>query len=54
MYIAASFLVFFGLGIFLFNSDGNVKINTQIPVLVEAEKSKEAEKIKDVVEPTEG
>ena len=52
LYIAASFLVFFGLGIFLFNSDGNVKINTQIPVMVEAEKSKEAEKIKDAVEPT--
>ena len=53
LYIAASFFVFFGIGIFLFNSDENVKINTQIPVMVEAEKSKEAEKIKDVVEPTE-
>ena len=52
LYIAASFFVFFGIGIFLFNSDENVKINTQIPVMVEAEKSKEAEKIKDVVEPT--
>ena len=52
LYIAASFFVFFGIGIFLFNSDENVKINTQIPVMVEAEKSKEAEKIKDAVEPT--
>ncbi len=52
LYIAASFLVFFGLGIFLFNSDGNVEINTQIPVLVEAENTQDAEKIKDAVEPT--
>jgi hypothetical protein len=43
LYIAASFFVFFGLGVFLFNSDENVKINTQIPVLVEAEKAKDAE-----------
>ena len=39
LYIAASFFVFFGLGIFLFNSDKNIEINTQNPVLVAVDKT---------------
>lgn len=39
LYIAASFFVFFGLGVFLFNSDENVEINTQNPVLVAVDKT---------------
>ena len=50
LYIAASFFVFFGIGIFLFNSDENVKINTQIPVLVVAEKAKDAEQTNESIE----
>ena len=38
LYIAASFFVFFGLGVFLFNSDKNIEINTQNPVLVAVDK----------------
>ena len=39
LYVAASFFVFFGLGVFLFNSDENVEINTQNPVLVAVDKT---------------
>ena len=39
LYVAASFFVFFGLGIFLFNSDKNIEINTQNPVLVAVDKT---------------
>ena len=39
LYIAASFFVFFGLGVFLFNSDKNIEINTQNPVLVAVDKT---------------
>ena len=39
LYIAASFFVVFGLGIFLFNSDKNIEINTQNPVLVAVDKT---------------
>ena len=39
LYVAASFFVFFGLGVFLFNSDKNVEINTQNPVLVAVDKT---------------
>lgn len=39
LYIAASFFVFFGLGVFLFNSDENVEFNTQNPVLVAVDKT---------------
>ena len=39
LYVAASFFVFFGLGVFLFNSDKNIEINTQNPVLVAVDKT---------------
>ena len=39
LYVAASFFVFFGLGIFPFNSDKNIEINTQNPVLVAVDKT---------------
>ena len=39
LYVAASFFVFFGLGVFLFNSDENVEFNTQNPVLVAVDKT---------------
>ncbi|MFD2909956.1 hypothetical protein ACFSX9_14570 [Flavobacterium ardleyense] len=43
LYIAASFFVFFGLGIFLFNSDETLEVNHQIPVIVEVEKAIESD-----------
>lgn len=39
LYIAASFIVFFGLGIFLFNSGETSEINQQVPVIVDADKN---------------
>lgn len=39
LYIAASFIVFFGLGIFLFNSGETSENNNQVPILVDADKT---------------
>ena len=39
LYIAASFIVFFGLGIFLFNSGETSENNNQVPILVGADKT---------------
>lgn len=39
LYIAASFFVFFGLGLFLLNSGETSKINPQAPVIVTVEKA---------------
>lgn len=38
LYIAASFLVFFGLGFFLLNSEETLPMNQQVPVIVDVEK----------------